>query len=64
MMLTTVSQGPAVTRRRIYIDTMQSILAGVDKVILDTNRGSGVVPYLPLPQLRPGRVRAVPSVAD
>ena len=57
-------RSPEVTRRRIYIDTMQSILAGVDKVILDTNGGSGVVPYLPLPQLRSGPSNAAPSVAD
>jgi len=57
-------QAPEVTRRRIYIDTMQSIFAGVDKVIVDTNGGPGVVPYLPLPQLRPGRAGAVPSVAN
>jgi membrane protease subunit HflK len=57
-------QAPAVTRQRIYIDTMQSILAGVDKVIVDTNGGPSVVPYLPLPQLRPGRAGTVPSVAD
>jgi hypothetical protein len=31
---------------------VQSILAGLDKVILDTNGGPGVVPYLPLPQLQ------------
>jgi membrane protease subunit HflK len=46
---------PDVTRRRIYIDTMQSILAGLDKVILDTGDSTGVVPYPPLPQLRSGR---------
>lgn len=56
-------KAPDVTRRRIYIDTMQSILAEVDKVILDTN-GPGVVPYLPLPQLRPGPAGAAPSIAE
>ncbi len=38
------------TRERIYLETMEHILAGTDKVILDDN-GQGVVPYLPLPQL-------------
>lgn len=38
---------PDVTRERIYIETMQQVLGGTDKTILDT-RGSGVVPYLPL----------------
>lgn len=35
-----------ITRRRIYIETMQDILAGTDKVIIDNN--GGVVPYLPV----------------
>jgi membrane protease subunit HflK len=57
-------QAPEVTRRRIYIETMQGVLAGVDKVILDTNGGPGVVPYLALPQLRPDPGGATPSVAE
>jgi membrane protease subunit HflK len=47
-------KAPEVTRRRIYIDTMQGILAGVNKVIVDNKGGAGVVPYLPLPQLQRG----------
>ena len=45
-----------VTRKRIYIEKMESILREVDKVILDQNVGGdqGVVPYLPLNQLRAG----------
>ncbi len=52
---------PAVTRRRIYIDTMQSVFGGVNKVILGAD---GVVPYLPLPQLQPRRTGAPPAIAD
>ena len=37
---------PAVTRQRIYIETMEKILSGTEKTILD-NKG-GVLPYLPL----------------
>ncbi|PCI59711.1 MAG: FtsH protease activity modulator HflK [Kordiimonadales bacterium] len=40
-----------VTRKRIYLETMEEILAGMDKIILDSNAGSGVVPYLPLNEL-------------
>ncbi len=40
-----------VTRKRIYLETMQQILAGTDKVIMP-HGGSGVVPYLPLPELK------------
>ena len=44
-----------VTTRRIYLETMRSIMEGMDKVLID-NRigGSGVVPYLPLDQLTKG----------
>jgi membrane protease subunit HflK len=55
---------PYVTRRRIYIETMQGILAGVDKVILKTNGGTGVVPYFLLPQLKPDLGGAMPSLAE
>jgi len=44
---------PEVTRRRIYLETMEKVLGGLDKVILDQQAGEqGVVPYLPLDQLR------------
>ena len=45
-----------VTRKRLYIDSMEKVLGDVDKVILDQNSdaGQGVVPYLPLNQLRTG----------
>ena len=47
-----------VTGRRLYIETMERVLGSVDKVILDQgtsgNGGSGVVPYLPLNELRRG----------
>ena len=48
-------QAPEVTRRRLYIETMERVLGDVDKVILDDNAsgaGQGVVPYLPLNELR------------
>jgi membrane protease subunit HflK len=57
-------KAPDVTRRRIYIETMQSIFSGIDKVILDTDSGPGVVPYLPLPQLQRGRTLPAPALAD
>jgi membrane protease subunit HflK len=47
-------KAPEVTRRRIYIETMAGIFAGVNKVIVDNKGGAGVVPYLPLPQLQRG----------
>lgn len=44
---------PEVTRKRLYIETMESVLGDVDKVIIDQGvGGQGVVPYLPLNELR------------
>ena len=41
-----------VTARRIYLETMEEVLKGVNKVIIDAKSGgNGVVPYLPLPAL-------------
>jgi len=47
-------KAPEVTRRRIYIDTMQSILAGMNKVILQNPGTPNGTPVLPLPQLQRG----------
>jgi hypothetical protein len=33
-------------------ETMEKVLADIDKVIIEKNAGSGVVPYLPLPELK------------
>jgi membrane protease subunit HflK len=44
-------ENPEVTRRRMYLETMQNVLTNTDKVIMDSGI-TGVVPYLPLDQLR------------
>jgi len=46
-------KAPDVTRRRIYLETMERVLGGTDKTIIDTGgqSGPGVVPYLPLQNL-------------
>jgi membrane protease subunit HflK len=41
-----------VTQERMYFETMEKVLADIDKVIIDKNSGQGVVPYLPLPELK------------
>jgi membrane protease subunit HflK len=46
-----------VTRSRLYIETMERVLGNIDKTILDSSivggeGGQGVVPYLPLNELR------------
>jgi len=40
---------PDVTRRRMYYETMERVLANVDKTIVEPG---GVTPYLPLPQVQ------------
>ncbi|HUK58610.1 MAG TPA: FtsH protease activity modulator HflK [Stellaceae bacterium] len=55
-----------VTARRLYIETMQSILQNTNKIILDKGAaGTGVLPYLPLPQLNtiPAPPRPAPQPA-
>lgn len=48
-------KAPEVTRKRLYLETMESVLGDVDKIILDESGSSqGVVPYLPLNELRRG----------
>jgi modulator of FtsH protease HflK len=45
-------KAPDVTRQRLYLETMERLFGGTDKIILDSGAtGSGVVPYLPLDQL-------------
>ncbi|HLL27068.1 MAG TPA: FtsH protease activity modulator HflK [Xanthobacteraceae bacterium] len=43
-------KAPEVTRRRMYLETMERVLGGMDKVIVDP-KSPGVVPYLPLGEL-------------
>ncbi|MFY0309700.1 FtsH protease activity modulator HflK [Leisingera sp. D0M16] len=48
-------KAPEVTRKRLYLETMEEVLGRVDKIILDETgggQGQGVVPYLPLNELR------------
>ena len=51
---------PEVTRRRLYYETMESVLSTTDKTIVETD--SGVTPYLPLPEIR-RRAQAQPAPA-
>lgn len=54
------AQAPDVTRKRLYLETMEQVLGDVDKIIIDGDAtggggGQGVVPYLPLNELRGNR---------
>ena len=45
-------KAPDVTRERMYLETMERLFLGTDKIILDSGgQGGGVVPYLPLNEL-------------
>jgi membrane protease subunit HflK len=46
-------KAPEVTRKRMYMETMEKVLGGMNKVIMDgvDGGGQGVVPYLPLDAL-------------
>lgn len=54
--LTEYTAAPVVTRKRLYLETMEKVLGDVDKIILESGAGGvgaqGVVPYLPLNELR------------
>jgi membrane protease subunit HflK len=53
-------KAPEITRKRLYLETMERVFAGMNKVILDGvsggEAGQGVVPFLPLNEL--GRMSA------
>jgi membrane protease subunit HflK len=64
------ARAPEVTRSRMYIDTMESILSHAHKILIDTKSGSGSMIYLPLDKLAeavrssaPPAPPAVPSPA-
>src|SRR5246127_5120750 len=51
-------KAPDVTRQRIYLETMERILGGADKLVYDggaSSQGQSIVPYLPLSELTPRR---------
>ena len=53
-------KAPDVTRERLYLETMESVLGGVQMFLVDTptGNGQGIVPYLPLNELRRPRAGA------
>lgn len=55
--------GKDVTKERLYIETMESVLKNAQKIILDDKAGNGVVPYLPLNEMNK-RLPATPRSDD
>ncbi len=50
--------GEDVTKERMYIETMENVLSNAQKIIMDEQGGSGVVPYLPLNEIGKNANRA------
>jgi membrane protease subunit HflK len=54
-------KAPDVTRQRLYIETIERIYSGMDKILIDQGKqqgqGSGVLPFLPLNDLMRSRVQ-------
>jgi membrane protease subunit HflK len=51
-------QAKDVTRERLFLETMERVIQGSNKIILDQQGGQGVLPYLPLDALQRGQPRA------
>ena len=55
--LTSYKTNKDVTKNRIYLETLEEILQNANKIIIDTKQGSGVLPYLPLPEIQKKRTK-------
>jgi modulator of FtsH protease HflK len=51
-------KAPEVTRQRMYLETMERLFGGTEKIIMDSGSGQSVVPYLPLNELTRPRAPA------
>jgi membrane protease subunit HflK len=56
-------QAEDVTRERLFLETLERVLARSNKIILEKDAGSGVVPYLPLNEFIRGGAQNAPSAA-
>lgn len=56
-------KAPTVTRKRLYIDTIESVLSRSSKVVVDT-KGSNNLLYLPLDKLMQRSSAAIPGVTS
>lgn len=57
LVLDEYKKAPEVTRQRLYLESIERIYSGMDKIILDqgSKQGNAVVPYLPLNELMKNR---------
>ena len=49
-MLTEYEQAPEITRKRLYLESIESVMSGTNKVLLDAEGGNSLM-YLPLDKL-------------
>ena len=52
------------TRKRLFLETMERVLRDSNKVIVNQGAGQGVIPYLPLPELRNAPQQQAPQAAQ
>lgn len=63
LVLNEYKKAPGVTRRRMYIDTMESVLGDMNKIMVDNKAGNNVL-YLPLEQMKYNQTANSASVPD
>jgi len=61
-LLTEYERAPAVTRERLYLETIERVLASSKKIVIDTESGAGNMIYLPIDKLME-QSRRVPRVS-
>ncbi|MEE4250316.1 MAG: FtsH protease activity modulator HflK [Alcanivoracaceae bacterium] len=65
-LLTEYRRAPAITRDRLYLETLEQVLSGASKVLIDTKSGNNML-YLPLDQMirqqKESRALAEPSTS-
>jgi membrane protease subunit HflK len=57
-------KSPEVTRRRMYLETMASVLGPMNKVIVDEGAAKGFVPYFQVPSIAGGPRPPIPQVSS
>ena len=66
-LLTEYRRAPAVTRDRLYLETLEQVMSGASKVLIDTKSGNNML-YLPLDQMirqqKESRAQSAPATSD
>jgi membrane protease subunit HflK len=55
LILSQYKSAKEITKKRLYLEAMENILQGMDKIIIDNQKNTGVLPYLPLSQFDKSR---------